>query len=63
MACGCGKSTTKSLSIDTKNNSYLQCSKCKSKMLLISAFDQKLKKYIKLWECSNKSCKLKVYHK
>lgn len=54
MACGCNKKSTVKAQPITKGT---LCPKCKSSMSYKMSFEKQSKRYIKLWECTNKSCK------
>ncbi len=66
MACGCSKGKGQSIQQKKQivnssvSNNLKKCPKCSSTMIYKQQFVQKLRGYIKLWECPNKSCNFKT---
>lgn len=63
MGCGCGGSSKPNsdnkVGVRVATNDK-KCPKCQSRMVYKQQFELKLKRYIKVWECSNKPCGNKI---
>jgi ribosomal protein L37AE/L43A len=70
MGCGCNKNSvrvnTQPVNIQSKqivnlvSNNLRKCTRCSSNMVYRQQFVAKLRGYIKIWECQNKSCNFKI---
>jgi ABC-type branched-subunit amino acid transport system substrate-binding protein len=69
MGCGCNKNQVKSIPqlnvqqkkvVNVVSSNLRKCIKCSSNMTYKQQFVAKLRGYIKIWECQNKSCNFKI---
>ena len=63
MGCGCGGNKVNQASragVKVSSNDK-KCPKCQSRMTYKQQFEPNLKRYIKVWECSNKPCGNKIH--
>ena len=66
MGCGCNKNRAvvnaikKNQITNAISNNLRKCQKCQSTMVYKQQFVLKLRGYIKIWECPNKSCNFKI---
>lgn len=61
MGCGCGKRKNNRAVIRSMNdNKRRRCSKCGGFMVYKQTYSPRMKRYIKIWECTNKRCKNRI---
>lgn len=60
MGCGCGKRKNKRPTVNSLNSKRMMCKKCGSFMVYKQQYSPRMKKYVRVWECSNKRCKARI---
>ena len=61
MGCGCGKKKSYRITSNHRlERTNSKCTKCGSVMVYKQQYSPKMKKYVRLWECSNQRCKHRI---